>query len=117
MPSFLIQGNSFFPVSVTPSVQTPTSGATVQMRASQPNLFVANVSTLAALTVRLPPASYSGQMASITSQSVITALTVQNNLGVAVAGAPTTNAAGTIINFTWVNGVWQWLKPATLAAP
>jgi len=117
MPSFAYPDHSFFPPSTLPRSVNATSGSTFSMTASQPNVYFTNATTIATLTVKLPPSPYNGQVATIASKSAITTLTVQDSKGVAVAGGPASNGAGVELRFRYLAGAWAWLIPATVAAP
>ena len=113
MPSFAITGNSFLSSpAATPYPYQATSGTTYAMTAGQPNLYLTNGSTIATLTIRLPPASYPGQTATITSAAAVTTLTVQTATGGAVAGAPTALVANTRVRMEWISAAagWVWVK-------
>lgn len=62
------------------------TGSVIAMAAGIANELLHGASTVAACTVRLPPAPTDGQVARISSQMVVTALTVQDATGAAVAG-------------------------------
>lgn len=103
MASFLFQDTlSFFPPN--PDIKTPASGSV--MRVAQ-SAIIAGTATLAALTVMLPQPIATGMKAVIYPNVAVTALTVQNVAGAAVAGAPTAAVAGKPITFLWTGSVWQ----------
>lgn len=106
MPSFLFENGSFFPTA-GPMVRTPTTGTTVAMPKGTTSLYLTPAGTLAALTVQLPPNPLPGVVVAVGTSATITALTVQTASGGAVAGAPTTLAAGAHTYFQWLNGTWM----------
>lgn len=64
--------------------------------------------TIAALTVKLPASPVDGQLFTFSARGTITALTYQNSAAVAIAGSPTTIAAGDSHTFYYNStaGVW-----------
>lgn len=78
------------PVAVVPaapaSVFAPVSGATIVLADARP-VYVNNLATLAALTIRLPVVP-AGTLIEIGFRSPVTALTLQDNLGTSVPNAP-----------------------------
>lgn len=105
MPSFLFSSGSFFPNGF-PIVRTPVAGATVQLPKGTMDVYLTPAGTLATLTIKMPSSPNPGQVVSILSSAAVTALTVQNYAGVAVAGAPTSLVANTNVYLTWLNGAW-----------
>jgi hypothetical protein len=79
------------------------------MTHTQRILYVDNVATLAALTVKLPMKVGEGERASVGCQSTITALTVLDGFGRAIPGAPTSLAGGSSIVFRYVSKSIGWL--------
>lgn len=105
MPSFLFPNGSFFP-NVEPTRSSPATGTTVSMPQRATELYLTPAATIAALTVKLPPNPLPGTLVSVMSSQTVTALTVQNAAGTAVAGAPTTLAPNDHIFFQYISGVW-----------
>jgi len=111
MPSFLQTGNSFFPPqSMPPTVYQAISGTTIPLASGVTRVYLTPAGTLATLTIKLPPGPRPGQDVSILSTQVVTALTVQNSAGVAVAGAPTSLAINTEVLMRYTGTVWVWVK-------
>lgn len=103
MPSFMhTDTRSFYPVS--PHVITPATG-TVQPLWSGQNM-ISGPGTLAALTVNMPAPAYSGQTVTIVPTVAVTALTMKDAVGNAVAGAPTALVANTQVRMLWAGGAW-----------
>lgn len=74
-------------------VLAPATGSTVLIPSTARDVYVNPAATIAALTVRLPGSVANGQQVSIGFGQTVTALTVQDFYGAAVAGAPTTGTA------------------------
>jgi hypothetical protein len=113
MPSFEQVDHTFFPTSSqVPVVAAPLTGATLTMGFGQSSLFVNAAGTLAALTVKLPPSPVAGQIAAITPNNIITALTVEDSAAGAITGSPTAGVANTRIVMQWVSNAlgWKWIK-------
>ena len=111
MPSFLFSNGTFFSDSgISPQAGAPTTGATVQM--SGPSLYLTPAGTLASLVIKLPSNPRVGMTASIVSTQAVTALTMQTDAGVAVAGAPTALVANTKVVMQYVSSAagWVWMK-------
>jgi hypothetical protein len=105
MPSFLHANGTFFPDAGVKRV-TPTTGTTVSVPKGSTEVYLTPAGPLAALTVKLPPSPLPGAVVSLASSQAITALTVQNAAGGAVAGAPTTLAANTNVYFQYFAPSW-----------
>jgi hypothetical protein len=111
MPSFMYPSGSFFPPAAVPPTQfTPTSGMVVVAPAGSTRLYITPAATLAALTIRLPPSPMASSSVSIVCSQIVTALTMQDAKGVAVAGAPTSLAVNTEVLMTWTGTAWIWVK-------
>ena len=86
---------------------SPTTGQTVTMAAGTQRQIINPAGTLAALTVKLPPSPVNGQIAGFSSNTAITALTVQDSTGGgAVLNPPTTLAAGGAYRWVSFSGLW-----------
>lgn len=72
--------------------ETPLTGATITMTASQLNVKPAG--TIAALTVNLPPDPFDGEEVGVNTTQIVTALTVASTVGHTIANAPTAGTAG-----------------------
>jgi hypothetical protein len=97
MPSFQNPDGAFFAFGDGIMVVNPLTGTTVQIPQQTRSLYINNGSTLAALTVRLPPAPTSrsaDNSVNIGSANGVTALTVQDRFGNAVASASGGSLAG-----------------------
>src|SRR5579863_7956302 len=83
----------------------PATGITVTMSYSQRMLYVANGSTLAALTVKLPLGVRNGDFVGMLFESAVTALTVEHGFGAPadVTGAPTAAAASTSYEIVYLD--------------
>ncbi len=91
------------------TVVNPASGATIRLQANQVDLYVINGAALAALTVLLPQVQY-GQKVEIGSQSAITALTIQDRMGNAIATAPTAGTAGQSVTMRYLGAGNGWVR-------
>lgn len=86
--------------------RTPATGTTYRMKWNERRLSLDNTATVAALTVLLPLGADENDEVEIYAQSAVTALTLQTGLGGAVAGAPTTLAAGSNTTLFYRQGAW-----------
>jgi len=111
MPSFLAQGGSFFLSDATPviTVNVPTTGQTYAMAAGQDSAYFNHSATIAALTVKLPPAPKPGDEVMLKFRSVVTTLTVQNAAAGAVTGAPVTASAAQLQTYRYVDNTVGWV--------
>lgn len=111
MPSFLAQGGSFFLSDATPAVtvNVPTTGQTYAMAAGQDEMYFNHSATIAALTVKLPPAPKPGDSAVLKFRSVVTTLTVQNAAAVTVTTAPVTATAGQRQEYRYIDNTIGWV--------
>lgn len=104
MPSFLfVDTGSFFPPN--PNVIAPATGSTVYT--PRGTTAISGAATIAALTMKMPPAPYVGSVVKIYPNVAVTALTLQTATGGAIAGAPTAGVAGKPISLLWTGTVWQ----------
>ena len=91
------------------TVLTPASGDTVTLDHIGPYL-VNNGTTLAALTIRLPSGPTSDDLVEIGFTNPVTALTVQNASGGAIATAPASAyGPGAAIQFRFINSTAGWV--------
>lgn len=79
----------------------PLTGDTVPISSSTRVLYIAPAAGIAALTIKLPRSPENGQYIDIGFSQAVTALTVQDGNGVAVAGAPAGGAAGSSVLFRY----------------
>jgi hypothetical protein len=115
MPSFLVQGNSFFPayagsVAVATTPLVPTSGNTIHMTTN--SLFLQPAGTLAALIIYLPNSPVSGQTATITSTAAVTSVTWFTGNGGAIVNVPAGLTANTEVRmrYTGTPLAWNWIR-------
>jgi len=111
MPSFLSRPGTFFQSDATPAVvvNVPTTGQTYAMAAGQDSAYFNHSATIAALTVKLPPAPVFGDSAVLKFRSIVTTLTVQNAAAAAVATAPVTATAGQRQEYRYVDNTVGWI--------
>ena len=84
----------------------PVTGDTITLGGERP-LYVAPAGTIAALTIKLPPAPADSDIIEISFGQIVTALTVQDGAGNAVQS--TAGAVGTAIQYRFVGGAWvRW---------
>jgi hypothetical protein len=87
---------------------TPTSGDTVTLTPETPNVYISS-GALAALTIRLPATAPLDRQVQIGFANPVETLTVQDSLGAAVAGAPTSAyGPGAALLFRWVPPWVHW---------
>jgi hypothetical protein len=87
---------------------TPTTGQTVVLNASRDNTAFINPSgTLATLTITLPSTGVNGDIQTITTSQVITALTLNGGTKV---GALTTLVLGGFASYQWSSSGSKWFK-------
>ena len=113
MPSFQFADGSFYPpeanLATRLSSTAPATGSTITMTSGQSMLWINPPATIAALTVKLPPSPSQGQYVTLSFGHIVTALTVQDGAGVAVAGAGTAGAIGVEQNYRYVGTSWvRW---------
>lgn len=90
---------------------TPTTGTTVAMTDSTPGVLFTPATTIAALTVKLPPTPVDGQKVFLGTSQQITALTMQDGAGGSTALAFTgTNivSPGRFLDFLFLGGKWYY---------
>lgn len=81
---------------------TPSSGDIITVSSDTPNVYIAS-GTLGSLTIRLPATPPIDRMVQIGFANPVTALTVQDGLGVPVTGAPASAyGPGAALLFRWV---------------
>lgn len=111
--SFENRDNSFLQELGNPAVfpiYAPLTGATIVAPTGQSRIMVNPAGTIAALTIRLPLNPIAGDMIDIGFTQIVTALTLQNAAGVAIAGAPTSGAPGVSIGYTYVSATQGWVR-------
>lgn len=109
--SFANQDGSFLNEqgSAPVGVLVPTTGTTIAMTKSQSQLYINPAATIAALTVLLPPAPAQGQTVTLSFGHIVTALTIQDALGNAVAGAASAGAVGVSTTLKYLGAAWvKW---------
>jgi hypothetical protein len=90
-------------------IVTPLTGVVITSTGQHGSLLVNPAGTLAALTVQMPPNPSIGQTYEIGFTQVITALTIQDYSGVAVAGAAGAGAIGVAQMYKWMGTAWiRW---------
>lgn len=87
---------------------TPATGQTLRMKWDGRKIYLAHASTIATQTVLLPLGVGDDDVVEIYTKSAVTTATFQDGLGGAIAGAPTTMAAGSNTFFAYKSGV-GWL--------
>ena len=80
----------------------PTTGQTITLPSDARAVFINPAGTIAALTVKLPPAPMAGQEVNFSFGQIVTALTIQTSAGGAVAGAGTAGAVGVNQVYTYI---------------
>lgn len=90
------------------SYQTPSSSFSIAIGNSVYTLILDPAGTLSTGTVTLPSAPNNGQIVRIKSTQAITTLTISPNTGQAVKGAPTTIAAGGLIDAQFITASTTW---------
>jgi hypothetical protein len=86
----------------------PASGDTVTVTSDTPNVYISS-GALAALTIRLPASPPLDRQVQIGFANPVETLTVQDSLGAAVAGAPTSAyGPGAALLFRWVPPWVYW---------
>jgi len=111
MPSFLTRPGTFFQSDATPviTVNVPTTGQTYTLAAGQDSAYFNHSATIAALTVKLPPAPVPGDEVMLKFRSIVTTLTVQNAAAVTVTTAPVTATAGQLQTYRYVDNTVGWV--------
>ena len=111
MPSFLARPGTFFTSDATPAVtvNVPTTGQTYTMSAGQDEMYFNHSATIAALTVKLPPAPTAGDSVVLKFRSIVTTLTVQTATAGAVTVAPVTATAGQRQEYRYVDSTVGWV--------
>jgi parallel beta-helix repeat protein len=87
----------------------PTTGSIVTIGNDIYYTFINVASTLASLTIVMPPNPLPDQVNLIVFQGPVTALTINANAGQSINGAPTTAAANTSIQFIYIGTTWRAL--------
>jgi hypothetical protein len=88
---------------------SPPSGGTVVLGSIAPH-YVNNSSTLASLTILLPPGPNTNDMMEIGFRNPVTSLTIQNSSGVLVASAPTSAyGPGAALQFRFIDTATGWV--------
>lgn len=107
MPSFLDHNTqTFYQNSLHPIVAT--SATTVNLWDGMN--MIGGAATLASLTVLMPSAPVAGEVVTIYPTVAVTALTMKDAVGGAVAGSPTALVSGTAVRMIWANNVWSKLS-------
>lgn len=107
MPSFLhTDTRSFFPPQPHPIVAA--AGSSQNLWAGQNQ--ISGTGTLATLTVLMPPAPSPGAVVTIIPTVAVTALTMKDAVGGAVAGGYTALVAGTQARMMWSGSAWTKLS-------
>jgi hypothetical protein len=91
------------------TVINPTTGSTYAMVNTDSAVYVSNSATLAALTILMKSAPRDGEVVQIGCQSAITALTVHDYLGNAIAGAPTAGAQNAAVVMRYIKKLGLWV--------
>jgi predicted amidohydrolase YtcJ len=93
-----------------PRVEAPLTGATITLGSDDTVLYVNPAGTIAALTIRLPPTASQqlGKVVNISFSQIVTALTVQDSAGAAVAS--TSGAVTTGQQYRYVNATLGWAR-------
>jgi hypothetical protein len=107
MPSFLFPDTqTFYP----PSSHTiaPAAAATATLWDGMNT--ITGAATLATLTTMMPPNPISGEVVTIIPTVAVTALTMKDAAGNAVAGAPTALVANTQVRMLWNGTAWTKLS-------
>lgn len=97
-------------VSAIYSIQVPLTGFTITMGTGVSQLILNPAGTLAAGTVILPLIALDGQIAKISTEQTITALTVSPNTGRTIVGAPTTLTQYTSVSFLYNFANLKWYR-------
>jgi hypothetical protein len=79
------------------------------MAVGQDEVYLNHPATIAALTVKLPPAPVPGDAVILKFRSIVTTLTVQNAAAVTVATAPVTATAGQKQEYRYVDNTVGWV--------
>jgi hypothetical protein len=80
----------------------PTTGQTITLPSDARAAYINPAGTIAALTVKLPPAPSAGQEMNISFGAIVTALTIQTAAAGAVAGSATAGAVGVNQVYTYI---------------
>ena len=108
--SFANRDGSFLNEAGTEPIRylTPLTGTTVTLNGNHSAIVLHPAGTIAALTVKLPPNPTPGQTVDISFGNIVTALTVQDGNGVAVAGALTAGAVGVHQVYRYIGELKLW---------
>jgi hypothetical protein len=109
--SFANQDGSFLNEQGTQpvAVLTPLTGTTIALSKAQNFVFINPAATIAALTVMMPPQPAAGQSVTLSFGHIVTALTIQDASGNAVAGAAAAGAVGVSTTLKYIGGAWvKW---------
>lgn len=88
-------------------VVAPLTGAIVTNAFDERTLYVTPAATIAALTLRLPPAGNSGAVFVVSFSQIVTTLTVQDSAAVAVE--TTAGAIGRELQYRYTGAAWvRW---------
>lgn len=88
----------------------PVTGFSLTIGAGIQALILNPAGTLATGTVIMPAAPVDGQVTSVSSTQIITALTVSPNTGQSIANAPTTLAAGAGFRYLYRAANTTWYR-------
>jgi len=94
----------------SPRVEAPLTTATITLGSDDTCLFVNPAGTIAALTVKLPSVAGHplGRICNISFSQIVTALTVQDSAGGAVAS--TAGAVAVAHEYRYVNATLGWVR-------
>jgi hypothetical protein len=109
MPSFLNAQSRFFPPGSNPAVaqtSAPATATVVKLPSGCRDYYFSHSATIATLTVWLPPGPALGDTCQLKFRSIVTALTVLDGAGAAVAGSATAATALQVQTYKFVGGVW-----------
>ncbi len=87
----------------------PVTTDTITAAAGTPLLYVAPAGTIAALTVKLPPAPATGQSISISFGQIVSALTLLDGAAATITGAASAGAVGVATSMRYDGTKWiKW---------
>jgi hypothetical protein len=111
-PPILNATNAIVTMPLYPTaVYAATSGSTYAITNGTQNAYMSSGSTLATLTLTLPPNPPDGWPVNITFGSAVTSLTVNANTGQAMDGATATAAtADQTLRYIWSVGAAAWIR-------
>lgn len=90
-------------------VLTPLTATSVALPKSAGNVYINPVATIAAFTLLMPPMPSQGQTVTLSFGHIVTALTLQDAAGVAIAGAASAGAVGVSTTLKYLGVVWvKW---------